>query len=354
MGNDPTGPALSGEELRLIQLLRTRGLSIKNLDDATRSRLREFFVHLHYERGLSLSDIAKIIGSKTSGYTSWVCKSLGIPARPFEEARLKAIRQKRRKYESRPFDGTDEDRAYMLGLRRGDLSVSRPRKGVVRVSTSTTHPAMAELFHSLFDPYGHVYQNPRYKKDTKSYEWNLSAILDDSFEFLFESIGVTFSRLQARERLALSYLSGFLDAEGSIVITRNNSGKVEIFVDYYNSNLILLKRVKRFVVSHGYQSSLRINKREEVRTRKYNIIHRKDYWQLSTYGMKRIRHLVSSLHPRHSEKIRRGDLALSTRKGDDFREVKGKLDDLRRAIRSEVQAFISECERNYLESHPGR
>ena len=76
----------------------------------------------------------------------------------------------RRKYERKPFDGTDEDKAYLLGLRHGDLSVSKPWKGVAKVSTSTTHPAMAELFRSLFEPYGHVYQHPRYKKDTKAYE----------------------------------------------------------------------------------------------------------------------------------------------------------------------------------------
>jgi len=144
----------SGE---VLALLRTRGFSIKYLDDRKRAELREFMDYLHNTKGLSLNDIAKLVGNKTSGYTSWLCRQLGVPRRPFEVARLKGIREKRRKYERKPFDGTEEDKAYLLGLRHGDLSVSRPWRGVVRVSTSTTHPAMAELFRSLFEPFGHVY-----------------------------------------------------------------------------------------------------------------------------------------------------------------------------------------------------
>jgi hypothetical protein len=78
-------PVLTADSSRNLDLLRTRGLSIENLDYGTRSKLREFLFHLHHERGVSLSDIAGMIGSKISGYTSWVCKSLGVPARPFEE-----------------------------------------------------------------------------------------------------------------------------------------------------------------------------------------------------------------------------------------------------------------------------
>ncbi len=181
--------ALSGDERRWLELLRTKGLSIKNIDDQTREELTKFLSRFHHEMGLSLSDIAKLIGNKTSGYTSWLYRSLGVPVRPFEESRLKAIRERRRKYERKPFDGTDEDRAYMLGLRHGDLSVSRPWKGVVRVSTSTTHPAMAELFHSLFGKYGHVYQLPRFKKDTSSYEWNLEVLGSNPSPFSSPTFG---------------------------------------------------------------------------------------------------------------------------------------------------------------------
>jgi hypothetical protein len=83
----------------LLALLRTRGLSIKELDEKKKAELRELMDYLHNWKGLSLNDIAKLIGNKTSGYTSWLCRQLGVSRRPFEEARLKAIQEKRKKYE---------------------------------------------------------------------------------------------------------------------------------------------------------------------------------------------------------------------------------------------------------------
>jgi len=82
VGAGPTPVILSERKLRCLQLLRTRGLSIKNLDSRTRADISRFLVHLHHERGMSLSDIAKLIGNKSSGYTSWLCKQLGVTARP--------------------------------------------------------------------------------------------------------------------------------------------------------------------------------------------------------------------------------------------------------------------------------
>lgn len=205
----------------MLELLRTRGLSVRSLDEGKRVELRGFLDRLCNSEGLSLNDVARLIGNKTSGYASWVCRQLGVRVRPFGEARLKGIKEKRRKYERRPFDGSDEDKAYMLGLRHGDLTVYKPWSGVVRVSTSSTHPAMVRLFRTLFEPYGHVYQHPRYKKDTKTYEWNISVILDDSFSFLLQGFSEVKGWLTKSNSMVLAYLSGFLDAEGSILVTRN-------------------------------------------------------------------------------------------------------------------------------------
>ncbi|MDG6991332.1 MAG: hypothetical protein JRM99_07955, partial [Nitrososphaerota archaeon] len=228
------------------------GLSIKDLDDPKREQLRLFLDYLHNTRGMSLNDVAKLIGNKTSGYTSWVCRKLGVKRRPFEEARLKGIREKRRKYERKPFDGSDEDKAYLLGLRHGDLSVSRPWKGVVRVSTSTTHPAMALLFHALFDPHGHVYQHPRFKNDTMTYEWNLSVIVDQTFGFLLTDLRAAWEWVSTKESILLAYLAGVLDAEGSIGIWSNRAGTA-LQVNYYNTRFELLTFIKTALETLGYR-----------------------------------------------------------------------------------------------------
>jgi len=229
-------------EAEVLALLRTPGLSIKNLDPATKEKIRLYILAKHIEQGVSLSDIAKLIGNKTSGYTSWLTRQLGIQPRPFEEARLEGIHKKVRKHERKPFDGTDEDKAYLLELLHGDLHASRPWKDAVKISTSTTHPAMAELFISLFEKYGHVYLDPRYKKETDSYEWNLSANLDNSFEFMFMSHAECWNWVSMEDSRILSYLAGLFDAEGTIGV-HPNALNISLTVAYFNTNLELLNQV---------------------------------------------------------------------------------------------------------------
>ena len=349
--NETRAVLLSPDQERLLGLLRTKGLSVKCLGQADRDGMRALLVELHLTRGMSLTDIAKLVGNKTSGYTSWLCRQLGVKARPFEEARLRGIKEKRRKYERKPFDGTDEDRSYLLGLRHGDLSVSQPWKGVVRVSTSTTHPAMVELFRRLFEPYGHVYQHPRYKKEMNSYEWNLSAILDSSFDFLLLSFAEIRDWVSTTAGLPLCYLSGLLDAEGSIITTRDNRGNATLFVDYYNSNKTLLEWVKRQVESLGCHCSIRINKRKGTLTKKYGIVHRSDYWQLSAYGVDTIMDLVDRLHPRHREKIVRREVAMTVRKGEPFSLYEEKVQTIRASIKSEVEASVEKAKHEYEMKH---
>lgn len=341
----------SSSDEEVLALLRTPGLSIKNLDGPTRERVREYLVRKHAEQGVSLSDIAKQIGNKTSGYTSWLARQLGVQPRDFEEARLKGIHEKVRKYERRPFDGSDEDKAYLLGLRHGDLSVSRPFGDAIRVSVSTTHPAMAKLFTNLFQRYGHVYQHPRFKKDTQSYEWNLSSILDSSFDFLLQEFPETAAWVVKDEKILLAYLSGFLDAEGSFVTTVDQFGKVHLFLDFNNSEKQILEWIQFNVKKMGFYGALRLNKKAGVRTKKYGIVHRSDYWQLSFYGMNNIQDLIGKFHPRHPEKIGRQRIAMSVRKGQLYSTVGPTIDSLRAEIKMGISDFLKEAETEYLKEH---
>jgi len=339
-------------EEEILSLLRTKGLSIKGLDPARKEKMRACLDHLHNEKGLSLNDIAKLIGNKTSGYTSWLCRQLGVRARPFEEARLRGIREKRRKYERKPFDGTDEDRAYLLGLKHGDLTASRPWNGAIRVSTSTTHPKMVRLFRSLFEPYGHVYQFPRYKKDTQTYEWNVQVILDESFSFLLANFEEVKGWIQESEARILSYLSGFLDAEGSILVTRSTRGKIVIFVDYFNEYRPILEWIEREATKFGLGVSLRLNKPIGRGTTGFHLNHNREYWQLSIFSTHNIYGFLRRLTPRHQEKQARRELALWAEGKVEYREVEAEVVSLRRRIKEEVAAFVKLAEETYLKNHP--
>ena len=335
----------------LLALMRTKGFSVRYMDEAKKEELRRFLLFLHVEKGMSLNDVATLVGNKTSGYTSWLYRQLGIKSRPFEEARLKGIREKRRKYERKPFDGMDEDKAYLMGLRHGDLSVSKPWRGVVRVSTSTTHPAMANLFRSLFEPYGHVYQHPRYKKDMMTYEWNLSTILDETFDFLLPKWNEIKKWVLSDSRLVVAYLSGFLDAEGSITIARSVDGHVQLMTYYNNSDLALLKWVQSMIESLGFKTCLCLNKKKGTRTKKYGIVMRRDYWQLSINGRVNVQTFLRVLHVRHREKEQRISIALSVVKGEPYAAVSDAFRNLVQRIKAEVKEFIVRAESEYLSSH---
>jgi len=340
------------KEDEVLALLRTKGLSIKNLDDKTRNELRDFLELECNSKGMSLNDVAKLIGNKTSGYTSWLCRQLGVTVRPFEEARLKGIKEKRRKYERKPFDGTEDDRAYLLGLRHGDLSVSKPWRGVVRVSTSTTHPAMAELFRSLFEPYGHVYQYPRYKKDTRTYEWNVQVILDDSFSFLLREFSEAAPWVSESKSRVIAWLSGFLDAEGTILVTRSIRGDIVIFVDYYNEDKPMLYWISEVAVSMGLGKSLRVNKPMGRGRTGYHLNHNRDYWQLSLFSTYGILDFVRSLGPRHQEKQARRAVALGTLGKKKYEEIEPAVLALRSSIKKDVADYVRLAENAYLWLHP--
>lgn len=331
----------------MLELTRTKGLSIKGLDERTREDLRRFMLHLHHEKGLSLSDIAKLIGNKTSGYTSWLCRQLGVPARPFEEARLKGIREKRRKYERTPFDGNDEDKAYLLGLRHGDLSVSTPWRGAIRVSTSTTHPAMAELFRNLFEPYGYVYQHPRFKEEMQSYEWNLEVILDDSFQFLLSSHETSWEWVARKESTMCSYLAGIWDAEGSVGIYPN-SRVTSIRLSVYNTDTQLLQFIRRALINLGYTPmGPYLEKLKGSKTSKHKIPHRKDYWRLAIFDFDQAQSLLRRLPLLHREKVAKEELALSLRRGEHWDRVAARIEAIRNSIQLERDRFLVAAQLDY-------
>jgi hypothetical protein len=343
-------PSPSDEDV--LALLRTPGLSIKNLDPTTKEKVRCFVVRKHVEEGVSLGDIAKLIGNKTSGYTSWLARQLGVKPRGFEEARLKGIHEKVRKYERRPFDGTDEDKAYLLGISHGDFYVSRPFGDAVRVSTSSTHPAMAELFRNLSEKYGHVSQHSRYKKDTHTYEWNFSTILDVSFSFLLEPRTECRGWIFGSPPTVLAYLAGLFDAEGTIGIYPN-ARTTSVQVVYYNTDLDLIRCVQKWLGHLGYRAlDPYLDKKIGFRSPGFHIEMKKNYWRLMVATFEEAQNLLLKLPLMHREKTAKRNLALSIKKGTLWSDVAPKRDGLRKSVNDEVSAFTKQAEEDYLRRHP--
>ena len=60
------------------------------------------------------------------------------------------------KYKKIHFSGNLNEKAYLLGLRTGDLS-AHINWFQIRIGTSTTHPAQVEMLERAFEKYTHVH-----------------------------------------------------------------------------------------------------------------------------------------------------------------------------------------------------
>ena len=250
-----------------------------------------------YQAGLSLKQIA---GDAVDPVTVWNhLKARGLTLRDKVEAQIQAVT----KYERRPFGGDRIERAYLMGLRYGDLHVVRHGRAT-RVRVSTTHPALANLFESLFSPYGHVHWYPRKAKLT-GYEWSLECDLDKSFDFLLEKLNpMEVDSLRSNEFKA--FLAGFFDAEGSIFLHEKSAGKTpEIAIR--NTDVALLRKIEQRIRDMRISSKLTWGEQDPGRL---GGNARGEIWTLSIWRFVSVRHLLELLPLRHQEKVAKSRIAV--------------------------------------------
>ncbi|MGA2664981.1 MAG: hypothetical protein ABSF83_08565 [Nitrososphaerales archaeon] len=219
---DGTGAAQSGsleltqEEAEALAFLRgSKRVDLRWMNEEQRQRIETVLDGLHNGKRVSLLRISKEAGRS---YTAiWgLCRALGVPTRGVAEAD-KLSAESRSKHKRRPFDGTQEDRAYLTGFADGDYTALQVSGTAVMASSSTTHPASARLFHELSESYGHVYQHPMFERD-KGYRWRLAVRPDNSFRFLLPEPEVSVQRFSPDRQTFSSYLAGFLDSDGNIKV----------------------------------------------------------------------------------------------------------------------------------------
>jgi hypothetical protein len=194
---------------------------------------------VRYQKGESLKQIA---GTSVDPVTVFNhLHKRGLSLRDKVEAQIKAVTR----FQKTPFDGSEEDRAYLLGLTRGDLNVA-PHGRAIRVKTSSTHPAMIDLVRSLFTPYGPVRIYPHHSR-LVGYEWTIETELDQTFRFLLDE------KLRApgtdqSGAVCLAYLAGLFDAEGSLSIAGTFTPQLSIA----NADEDMLHWVECFLEKMGF------------------------------------------------------------------------------------------------------
>jgi hypothetical protein len=255
-----------------------------------------------YEEGESLKDIA-------DGPAEWKVdpvtvfnhlRKRGLQLRDKVEAQIEAVTI----HEKKPFRGDLLEAAYLLGFLRGDAWVVTHGRAI-RVRAGSTHPDFLTLFRGLFEEYGHIYLYPKEAQLT-GYEWSMDVDLDKSFEFLLNRDANTFERIIAEQRLFLSYLAGFFDAEGSIYYHKKGTGGA-FEMNITNMDYGLLTTLCDEIRNFGHHAKLSINTRDN----KKSIIKGADQiWRIEIWRHEDVTRLLGMLPLRHPEKTAKKAIAL--------------------------------------------
>lgn len=249
-----------------------------------------------YLTGESLKQIA---GDVVSPVTVWnQLKARRVVLRDKAEAQIRAVT----KYERKPFSGDRFERAYLVGLRYGDLDAVRHGRAI-RVRVSTTHPAMADLFESVFSPYGYVHRYPREARLT-GYEWTLECDLDDSFGFLIDKASIP-ELTSMTDDLFVAFLAGVFDAEGSVLMhKKGNRHDPEVSISNSDKNFLdlLFVRIRKIGLSAHFEWRRQKFDRQGIASdgMKGNV----RIWQFAD-----VQRFLALVRFRHNEKLAKAELA---------------------------------------------
>jgi hypothetical protein len=291
-----------------------------------------------YKAGESLKQIA---AGNVSPVTVWNhLKVRGLVLRDKVAAQILTVT----KYERKNFQGDDIERAYLVGFTKGDCQVTSHGRAI-RVRTSTTHPAMADLFAELFNPFGLVHRYPR-KVKIGGYEWSLEVDLNLSFSFLFQTLERAVNEVGQSTATFLSFLAGFTDAEGSIYFHRKGkSGGFELSLS--NTNEIVLARIRDLLAKLGYYSKL--DTFDQIADRLGYVLEGR-ISRLVIWRVKDLLGLLGRLRVRHSEKVSRAASAVSyhsTTSKDQRVLILKRHEEMKSRTREDVGRFVAEAKQAY-------
>lgn len=119
----------------------------------------------------------------------------------------------------KPFSGELIEKAYLLGLRTGDIH-ARKHYRLINIETTSTQQAQLDMFQNSFGGYGKI--KTYEKKGGYTEKTNrIYCFLDKSFEFLVKKPKSIPKWISNSEEAFFSFLAGYCDSEGSWIITQH-------------------------------------------------------------------------------------------------------------------------------------
>jgi len=281
----------------ILALLRKYGIKIR-----TKSEAKRFFYNinipknrlkrLYLERKISSVKIAKELKC-SPGLVRNRLREYKIPIRSIQEALpLSNIP----KYPRHNFSGSLEEKAYLIGFRRGDLHAYQARSRTIAVSMGSTKLNQIRLFESLFSKYGHVWKG---KIDQRG-EIPVCCCLNNTFNFLLKKKDLIESWILRNKKYFAAFLAGYSDAEGSFCLCKED-GVFEIRST--DQNIIWQIRNKLIdleIFLRPPQIVRRKGETKNIKGRKCN----KDHWGIFIHRKNAILKLIDLINPylKHAER----------------------------------------------------
>jgi len=192
---------------------------------------------LYWKNKLSSYQIARLYGC-SPGCIFNKMDGFKIPLRKLKDAielsiprRSRSIARSTIKHKKSDFNGSKEDKAYLIGFRLGDLHVQKNKYGeTIYVSSGTSKQAQLDLMNLLFENYGYI---SMYKLKTGCIQFN--CYLNMSFDFLLLKEDKIPQWILDNNKFFISFLAGYIDAEGHFGVYNNFA---EFSIGSYDANIL--------------------------------------------------------------------------------------------------------------------
>ena len=305
---------------------------------------------LYITKKFSQLKIGRLFNVQRQTVSRWL-KRLNIPLR----RRVDVVSEALIKYKRTSFSNNLSEKAYLMGLRYGDISTQKHGRQI-RIYVSTTHPAMLQLFNNSFKKYGKVNYYPKFNRGRKIYQWCVYVDLDKSFNFLLNKTSNIPRWIINDDQLFFAFLSGYFDSEGCLSIyyhQKDKYGNIQWIIK--SSDKIILITIVQKLRELGFNIQYpKLDKKAGTNKKNNNknvgFPYKKDYWVIQTGIKSQVFSIINKMDLRHEEKIAKNRLSQMLVQSN-WKNAIEKIILLRNQIKDDVKDCMEEARIHYNKTH---
>ena len=257
----------------------------------------EEVVRLYVDDGLSLEAVAARVGCSLTTIHRRLTAA-GVARREGGSGAL---------YTRAAFSGNLCDKAYLIGLRIGDLHVAMEGSRTIVVKCTSTRDEQVQLFRELFEPYGHVYTDEAGLAGRKRQSIGMEVRLNMTFDFLLPKQDAAPEWILHSDEPFFAFLAGYIDAEG-YVRTYLPPGYLtpQVRVEIRSYDLVLLGQLADGLNARGIACPPARLRVLAGYTNKYGVRSNRDLWGLGIHRLDSLDRLFAKIDPylRHARRRR--------------------------------------------------